>query len=185
MQRLLLAVNHVLFINILLISPIILAITIRGQTTLNDIIYFPVGTFDITHNEPATEVVLHVISALSLVSLPIRNLDTWSHSTPARSLGFWRKLDFECCGTSRLMVRLKDIRWQPKVELLHTFTGSWGLCNMECFFEMHLKPQSREISLPITYFSFIERFDILLNARHYHCRALCKISKRLGNWNGY
>ena len=31
-------------------------------------------------------------------------------------------------------------------------------------------------------FHLLNRFDILHRARQYHCRSLCNISKRLGNW---
>ena len=35
--------------------------------------------------------------------------------------------------------------------------------------------------LPITYFAVAQSFG---NSAQYHCRALCKISKCFGNWNG-
>ena len=50
--------------------------------------------------------------------------------------------------------------------------------------ETHLKIKSREISFTHNFsVQSSNRDESLHRARQYHCRALCKISKRFDNWN--
>ena len=44
---------------------------------------------------------------------------------------------------------------------------------------------SRKFFCPLLIIHVLNRFEILHRARQWYCRALCKMSKRSGFWNGY
>ena len=65
----------------------------------------------------------------------------------------------------------------------HTYRCNWGGCSIASILDRNSSSTqiSRNLIRPIHPFYWPNRFENLHRARQYHCRAPCKISKRLAN----
>ena len=79
----------------------------------------------------------------------------------------------------------RGLRWESLTDIMFLLVSKYinytnqlalppgALCNMRYLFETHLQLKSHPIMFAYNL------------CRIYHCRALCKISKRLDNWNRF
>ena len=82
----------------------------------------------------------------------------------------------------KMHLKILSVKWQPFCFGLNVLTPTKGCGNMGYWPRTHLKLKTCVFPLIVAQLS--DCLEILYRAWQWHCHALCKISKWLGNWNG-